>query len=187
MHNTQKLLNLLLSKPVVTLPEIMKLKIASHTKAISNLRQAGYLITNKKYWPRVGKSEYVLNWWSQNDVYIPNEMLAKMRKWSNDMFNEMGKKLIWAEWYCDWIRAEQKSKDTSNQGTPIGITKKSYTTAISVKNNKKEIVINDAWRRLSASISQSQRDDDIAKQLNEQPKQTSQWLFNQIIKRFKSL
>jgi hypothetical protein len=49
MHKTQKLLNLLLSKPVVTLPEIMELKIASHTKAISNLRQAGYIIDNKKY------------------------------------------------------------------------------------------------------------------------------------------
>jgi len=108
MHKTQKLLNLLLSKPVVTLPEIMKLKIASHTKAISNLRQAGYLITNKKYWPRVGKSEYVLNWWCIDDVYMSNEQLIKIRK-------------------------------------------------------------------------------DNAQETNEQPKQTSQWLFNQIIKRFKSL
>jgi len=91
MHKTQKLLNLLLSKPVVTLPEIMELKIASHTKAISNLRQAGYLISNRRYWQRNNKSEYVLNWRMKDGAYMSNIQLIKIRKDNTQETNEQPK------------------------------------------------------------------------------------------------
>lgn len=152
MHKTQKLLNLLLSKPVVTLPEIMKLKIASHTKAISNLRQAGYLITNKKYWPRVGKSEYVLNWWCYDDIHMDKNELLRIRKnnWTEDFYNrqeqEEKKKDNYFEWKVwdlkiNWIPVDMKRKDTLDKDMNVP----------------------------------------------SKTKQNSQWLFNQIIKRFKSL
>lgn len=39
-----RILALLRSKPYVTLPEILNLRIASHTRRIQELRKAGYVI-----------------------------------------------------------------------------------------------------------------------------------------------
>ena len=45
-----RLLALLQSKPVVTLPEIMELRLASHSRRISDLRKLGYdIICHDEY------------------------------------------------------------------------------------------------------------------------------------------
>jgi helix-turn-helix protein len=55
-HKTQRarILALLMSKEWVTLPEIMDLRIACHTKRISELREEGFEIVMEP--KRVGKS-----------------------------------------------------------------------------------------------------------------------------------
>ena len=46
----ERLLALLQSKPVVTLPEIMELRIASHTRRLSDIRKMGYdIICHDEY------------------------------------------------------------------------------------------------------------------------------------------
>lgn len=61
LSQPQRMLLLLRSKKFITLPEIMDLKIASHTKVISNLRKEGYAIDNKeKYVKGVWHSTYEL-------------------------------------------------------------------------------------------------------------------------------